>query len=168
MSLKEILSKKGIKKAMAAALTAALLFSSVSGVLAAGEGIPDPAIDRSLTIHKYRMDDITEARVRCDGTVQSVPSTAVPLQDVQFKITKMQDSDVTKQDTSWTPVTLTTNAQGTTTITGNSKLPMGIYLVQEIDNPAVDIKAADCLVSLPLTNPAGDGFMMFISIQRIN
>ena len=80
----------------------------------------------------------------------------------------MQDSDVTKQDTSWTPVTLTTNAQGTATITGNSKLPMGIYLVQEIDNPAVDIKAADCLVSLPLTNPAGDGWIYDVHIYPKN
>lgn len=168
MNLKKILSKKGIKKAMVAALTATLLFSSMSGVFAAGEGIPDPTIDRSITIHKYRMDDITEAKVRCDGTVQTVPDTAIALQDVQFKITKMQDSDVTKQDTSWTPVTLTTNAQGTTTITGNSKLPMGIYLVQEIDNPAVDIKAADCLVSLPLTNPAGDGWIYDVHIYPKN
>lgn len=168
MKFKKLISKKGFKKAVTAVLTLTMLFSSVVSVFAAGEGISDPAIDRSITIHKYRMDDITEARVRCDGTVQTVPSTAVALQDVQFKITKMQDSDVTKQDTSWTPVTLTTNAQGTATITGNSKLPMGIYLVQEIDNPAVDIKAADCLVSLPLTNPAGDGWIYDVHIYPKN
>lgn len=147
----------------------ALLLSALpSAAFASGEGIPDPSIDRSITIHKYRMDDITEAEVRCDGTEQDVPESAVPLEDVQFKITKMQDNNTEAVDTSWTPVTLTTDATGTATISGNSKLPQGVYLVQEIDNPAVDIKAEDCLVSLPLTNPAGDGWIYDVHVYPKN
>ena len=58
MKFKKLISKKGFKKAVTAALTLTMLFSSVVSVFAAGEGIPDPAIDRSITIHKYRMDDM--------------------------------------------------------------------------------------------------------------
>lgn len=172
MKFKDLLSKQVFKKMTSAVITTAMIFSVFTAVMptvsAAGEGIPDPSIDRSITIHKYRMDDITEAKIRGDGTVQEVPDSAVPLEDVQFKITKMMDDDTSKQDTSWTPVTVTTNAQGIATYSGNSKLPIGIYLVQEIDNPAVEVKAADCLVSLPLTNPTGDGWIYDVHIYPKN
>lgn len=63
MKFKKLISKKGFKKAVTAVLTLTMLFSSVVSVFAAGEGIPDPAIDRSITIHKYRMDEIGRAHV---------------------------------------------------------------------------------------------------------
>ena len=170
MKFNELLSQKKIKKAAVAfLLTTAMVFTVLPSVSAAqGKGIPNPTVDRSITIHKYRMDDITEAKIRGDGLEQEVPEVAVPLEDVQFKITKVRDDDTSKQDTSWNPVTVTTDATGTATYSGNSKLPMGIYLVQEIDNPAVDIKAADCLVSLPLTNPAGDGWIYDVHVYPKN
>lgn len=168
MKFQKNIFKNGIKKVVVVALTVTMLTTSMASVFAAGEGIPDPSIDRSITIHKYRMDDITEAKIRGDGLEQEVPEGAVPLEDVQFKLTKMQDSDTSKQDTSWTPVTLTTNEKGEASYSGNSKLPQGIYLLQEIDNPSVAIKAADCLVSLPLTNPAGDGWIYDVHVYPKN
>ncbi|MEG1331883.1 MAG: SpaH/EbpB family LPXTG-anchored major pilin, partial [Eubacterium sp.] len=88
----------------------------------------------------------------------------VPLPSIQFKVTKMQDADHTKVDTGWNIKTVTTGEDGSVTISGNDNLPMGVYRVEEQDNPAVAQKAAPCLVSVPLTNPVGDGWIYNVHV----
>lgn len=153
-----------IKKLGGIALSLAVLCTSCTPTFAA-TGSPDTSMERSLTIHKYRMEDMSNSTT--EGTGQQtdvVPTDAVPLPGIAFKVTKMQDTDNTKVDTTWNIQTVTTGADGSVTISGNSNLPMGVYKVEEQTNPAVAVKADPCLVSVPLTNPAGDGWIYNVHI----
>ena len=90
-----------LKKIGGLALSIAVLCTSCGPAFAAA-GSPDTNATRSLTIHKYRMEDITKATIEGSGQQNdTVPADAIPLPGVNFKVAKMQDSDNTKVDTSW-------------------------------------------------------------------
>lgn len=153
-----------IKKLGGIAMSFVVLCTSCTPSFAA-TGSPDTSIERSLTIHKYRLEDMSHSTT--EGTGQQtdvVPADAIPLPGIPFKVTKMQDADHTKVDTTWNIQTVTTGADGAVTIRGNSSLPMGIYKVEEQTNPAIAIKADPCLVSVPLTNPTGDGWIYNVHV----
>ncbi|MFR3144934.1 isopeptide-forming domain-containing fimbrial protein [Eubacterium sp. AM05-23] len=153
-----------LKKLGGIALSFAVLCTSCTPSFAA-TGSPDTSVERSLTIHKYHMEDMSHSTT--EGTGQQtdvVPADAIPLPGIQFKVTKMQDTDHTKVDSTWNIQTVTTGADGSVTIRGNSNLPMGVYKVEEQTNPAVAVKADPCLVSVPLTNPTGDGWIYNVHV----
>lgn len=157
-------NNKWIKKIGGIALSLAVLCTSCTPSFAA-TGSPDTSVERSLTIHKYRMEDMSHSTT--EGTGQQtdvVPADAIPFPGIQFKVTKMQDTDHTKVDNTWNIQTVTTGADGSVTIRGNSNLPMGVYKVEEQTNPAVAAKADPCLVSVPLTNPTGDGWIYNVHV----
>lgn len=155
-------------------LTGVMLLSSIGAVIqpvSAATGSPDLNQPRSLTIHKYRMDDASQAGEEGTGQASdagNVPENAVLLQGVQFKVDKVNDRDHTQIDTSWQSQTLTTNVKGEATIAGNDNLPMGVYRVEELDNPAVTLKAKPFYVSVPLTNPEGDGWIYDVHVYPKN
>lgn len=153
-----------IKKLGSVVLSLVVLCTSCTPTFAA-TGSPDTSIERSLTIHKYRMEDMTH--VTTEGTGQqtdSVPADAIALPGIQFKVTKMQDSNHSKVDSTWNIQTVTTGTDGAVTIRGNDNLPMGIYQVEELANSAVAVKAEPFLVSVPLTNPTGDGWIYNVHV----
>ena len=157
-------NNRWIKKLGGIALSFAVLCTSCTPTFAA-TGSPDTSAARSLTIHKYRMEDITKATTEGSGQqADQVPADAIPLPGIQFQVTKMQDTDNTKVDTTWNIQTVTTGADGSITIQGNDNLPMGVYRIEEQTNPAVAEKAGPCLVSVPLTNPAGDGWIYNVHV----
>ena len=157
-------NKPLFKKIGGLALSIAVLCTSCGPAFAA-TGSPDTSAARSLTIHKYRMEDIKKATTEGSGQqTDQVPADAIPLPGIQFKVTKMQDTDNTKVDTTWNIQIITTGADGSVTIQGNDNLPMGVYRIEEQTNPAVAEKADPCLVSIPLTNPAGDGWIYNVHV----
>lgn len=162
-------NNKWAKCISAVLLSSVLLMGGLGSVFAAGS--PDVNQERSLTIHKYRMEDTADAGSEGMGQrndVGNVPEDAIPLQGVQFKVDKVNDRDHTQIDASWTSRTLTTNTQGEASITGNGNLPMGVYRVEELDNPAVTLKAKPFYVSVPLTNPEGDGWIYDVHVYPKN
>ncbi|WP_320074127.1 pilin N-terminal domain-containing protein [Eubacterium callanderi] len=66
--------------------------------------------------------------------------------------------------TTWNLQTVNTGADGSVTIQGNDNLPMGVYRIEEQENPAVSKMAVPFLVSVPLTNPAGDGWVYNVHV----
>lgn len=147
-----------------------------------GTALAMPTIDTgatgSLTIHKYEYNgeetgvDSTKQSTGTGSATDSVPSNATPLEDVTFRITFVAGLDnyygtdaialptvdeakgLIAAASSPATYEVTTNSSGVAT---QSNLPLGLYLVQEISAPAqITGKVEDFLVSIPMTNAAGN------------
>ena len=84
--------KKMIKK-MSAVFMAAVLTTGMFAVsaAAAGNNTDLPEATGSLTIHKYLMDDLTDADTPGNGNeTTDIPASAVPLNGIEFEIVKLK------------------------------------------------------------------------------
>ena len=73
---------------MAAVITAGMFTVSAA---AAGNNTDLPGEKGSLTIHKYLMDDLTEADTPGNGNeTTEIPESAIPLNGIEFKVEKLK------------------------------------------------------------------------------
>lgn len=158
----------------------------------------DPTIDfskkGSITIHKYEYNG-NSAGTGTGAQTDVVPNDATPLGGVTFKIKlvytldsyytpagvalpSVADAQAVTPDTDktsgtiaaigdWTTITTATTGDiGTATI---GDLPLGIYLVQETAAPSqITGQVADFLVSIPMTNADGTGWLYDVHVYPKN
>lgn len=172
--------KRG-RKFLAGVLSVLML---LAGSDVTGYGAQTPTIDTSrmgsLTIHKYEYNGSggSEGTGAADDTV---PADAVPLPGVTFSVTKVAElTDYYGVDAKTMPTVA--QAQGMTAIgtpytettDSNGKielkdLPLGLYLVHEVSAPSqITGKAADFLVSVPMTNADGDDWLYDVHVYPKN
>lgn len=136
----------------------------------------------TLTIHKLAPVP-TEGAVEGNGSkLNSLPNGTSGLPGIQFKISKtnikiapgdVSTLSVTAAQVKADPTTynvtekkiVTTGEDGTVVVNG---LEQAIYLVEEIPNPSVKNPAPDFLVSLPMTNPDGNGWNYDVHVYPKN
>lgn len=172
--------KRG-KKFLAGVLSVLML---LAGSDVTGYSAQMPTMDTSrtgsLTIHKYEYNGSggSEGTGAADDTV---PADAVPLPGVTFSVTKVAElTDYYGVDAKEMPTV--EQAQGMTAIgtpytettdsTGKIELkdlPLGLYLVHEVSAPSqITGKAADFLVSVPMTNADGDDWLYDVHVYPKN
>lgn len=162
---------------MAVVFAASLAGGTIPAEAATVPSVVDTSQSVSLTIHKYQKDD-SITWPAADGTeIGTIPTGATPLANVQFKLYKtnipilsdtsdisVSAADVTANPGSYgvaltTPTTtVTTDNAGTATANFDST-GQGVYYVVEVENPAVTTPATPFLVSLPMTDPLGTGWL---------
>jgi fimbrial isopeptide formation D2 family protein/LPXTG-motif cell wall-anchored protein len=154
------------------ALSAAAAFVSIAPAQAVTlPGNIDPAIPRTLTIHKFALGPQNGQQI---GTGQEVTVPGTPLSGATFTAARVQGVDLTTPE-GWTQVSNLTPATAATRVTtadtftatsgtdgvarfnGGDTLPIGLYLVTETELPAEATNAsAPFLVTLPFpTGPGG-------------
>ena len=125
----------------------------------------------SLSIYKYEMDDVSQATNKGYGETtdaSGVPSSATPLADVTFRITKVAEVNSTyylkdgvalptpAQAASMTAINTYTKKTDATGVAKFSSLHLGIYLVQETSGPSqITGKVDEFVVAVPTTSNDG-------------
>lgn len=182
---------KRMKKLLTGLLTLAMTLSMMTmtafaaGPTAGATGTPKmPTIDMkakgSITIHKYEYNG-EDGKTGTGEDNQTPPEGATALAGVTFKITKIAElneyygTDAKAYPTleqaktmasSGTPIVQTTDATGKTKF---DNLTLGLYLVQETEAPAqITGKVGDFLVSVPMTNAAGDDWLYDVHVYPKN
>lgn len=181
---------KRMKKILTGLLTLAMTLSMMTMTAFAADGSTPgttpkmPTIDKertgSITIHKYEYNG-TDGVTGTGEDNQIPPEGAEQLADVKFKITKIAELDTyygkdakalptveqAKTMTSiGTPIVQTTDATGKTKF---DNLTLGLYLVQETEAPAqITGRVGDFLVSVPMTNAAGDDWLYDVHVYPKN
>lgn len=141
--------------------------------------------DRILNIHKYTPS--TPSGENSDGTDVDVGSAYTPLANVEFEIYHVADlsellsgsvvlsktptaQELAKYKVSSRYITtLITDAAGFATFNFSlAGYGDGVYLVVEKDNAAVSLKAEPFYVSIPTTNPDGDGWLYTVNVYPKN
>ncbi|WP_314087506.1 SpaH/EbpB family LPXTG-anchored major pilin [Pseudolactococcus chungangensis] len=164
------------------ALSAAAVTVNVPNFLhsttASAEVIANDTSARSITIHKYAIDNLADLGISGDGkvadkTLQDKLDKLDVIENVQFKITKVTGTNLTNpakdsytEDTTFTPVTLKTDAKGELKFDlGTGKAADGTYLIEELDSPdathAVKRKASPFFVHVPMTDRDTNGDLMY-------
>lgn len=142
----------------------------------------DTTAKGSLTIHKYEYNR-PQGETATNGTgasTDTVPSGAKGLNGVTFKITYVTGvdyykyNDATSLDVDKAKTMITANSTSYTETTKKvngvdgiieKELPLGIYLVQEISAPSqITAPVADFLVSIPMTDSTGDGWLYDVHV----
>lgn len=174
-------------KKLTALLTGALLTVTSLGITAFAAEAPEQG---NLTIHKYQMDDVSQAGEPGTGETTTPPEDATPLQGVNFsvypvnanadgKVPKNEDITLTKtgdtvtgftsDGTAYTVGTVqqkTTGADGTAAFTG---LDRGYYLVVEEVSENIDVApAAPFVVAVPMSNQEGTGWIDDVHVYPKN
>ncbi len=147
------------------ALSAAATFVAVAPATAVTQpGNIDPAIPRTLTIHKFALGPENGQQI---GTGQEVAVPGTPLAGATFTAALVQGVDLTTPE-GWTSVsnltpataaarvntagtyTATTGSDGVARFNDGASLPLGLYLVTETKLPTgATNPAAPFLVTLP-------------------
>lgn len=184
---------KRMKKLLTGLLTLGMTLSMMTMTAFAAEGATGttakmPTIDTertgSITIHKYEYNGeggVTGTGNESDSNNLPTDADAKPLADVTFKITKIAKLDTYYGEDAkalptveqaktmgsiGTPIVQTTDATGKTKF---DNLTVGLYLVQETDAPAqITGKVGDFLVSVPMTNAAGDDWLYDVHVYPKN
>lgn len=187
--------KKMIKK-MSAVFMAAVLTTGMFAVsaAAAGNNTDLPEATGSLTIHKYLMDDLTDADTPGNGNeTTDIPASAVPLNGIEFEIVKLKitldadgnavsstdgkiptnasevTEDMLDKDTAQTVITSGTDEDGKDLgIAAIDSLPRGFYYVTELPSEKVAEPVAPFIVSVPMTNPEGNGWITDVHVYPKN
>lgn len=177
---------KRMKKLLTGLLTLAMTLSMMTMTAFAAEPPAKmPTIDfdsskkGSITIHKYEYNG--EAKVTGTGEDnQTPPEGAEPLANVKFKITKIAElSAYYGTDAEAFPtveaakgmaaIDISEKATGSDGVATFNELPLGLYLVQETEAPAqITGKVGDFLVSVPMTNAAGDDWLYDVHVYPKN
>lgn len=179
---------KRMKKLLTGLLTLAMTLSmmTMTAFAAEGSGTKMPTIDfdvnktGSITIHKYEYNG-EDGKTGTGEDKQTPPEGATALAGVTFKITKIAELDTYYgKDAKALPTVAEaknmaagkTFVEQTTDETGETKfdnLTLGLYLVQETDAPAqITGKVGDFLVSVPMTNAAGDDWLYDVHVYPKN
>ncbi|MGX8832829.1 SpaH/EbpB family LPXTG-anchored major pilin [Amedibacillus sp. YH-ame6] len=158
--------KNLIKKCSLFLALVALIFTTIGLSPIHAIGLPDKTQKGSITIHKYALPAGVNGG-KATGSINdknNLPSNAKPLANITFKVTRMKDNPVSNiadaevlyGDDGKTPVY---QKEVTTNVSGEAKvdtLEHGIYLVEELDSPAVETKAEKALISVPMTDPTDE------------
>ena len=154
------------------AITGAAGAQTAGGDLPAAGYLPNANLTSNLTIHKLAGAD---SGIQDLGTAgqESVPADATPLAGVTFQVDRV-NVDLTQRE-GWdaarqmTPETAAAQLDGSTSVNGVTdengliqfeNLPLGMYLVTEIDTPQGVIAGQPFLVYLPMTvDSDGDGVL---------
>lgn len=159
------------KKLLTGALAFMMAFTMFPATVAhAAEPRPDYG---TLVIHKYIMDELPDEATgdRADGTEKTITG-ATPLDGVEFEIYddggKLMGTITTGDDRS--KVTDADNAEwgGAGTGVAGITLPAGTYTVKEIANAQSITVVEPFTVDVPMTNPAGDGWLTTVHVYPKN
>ncbi|WP_394915483.1 SpaH/EbpB family LPXTG-anchored major pilin [uncultured Robinsoniella sp.] len=176
---------------MAAVITAGMFTVSAA---ATGNNTDLPGEKGSLTIHKYLMDDLTEADTPGNGNeTTEIPESAIPLNGIEFKVEKLKitldadgnaisptggkipanasevTEDMIDKDSAQTVITSGTGTDGKDL--GIAVLPdlaRGFYYVTELPSEKVAEPVAPFIVSVPMTNPEGTGWITDVHVYPKN
>lgn len=178
---------KRMKKLLTGLLTLGMTLSMMTMTAFAAEpSAKMPTIDfdvkktGSITIHKYEYNG-EKGKTGTGEDNQIPPEGATALAGVKFKITKIAELDTYYGEDAkalptveqaktmgsiGTPIVQTTDATGKTKF---DNLTVGLYLVQETEAPAqITGKVGDFLVSVPMTNAAGDDWLYDVHVYPKN
>lgn len=140
--------------------------------------LPDTTTERVLNIYKYA--PTTENGTPGDGpAVAGIATGKTPLENVEFEIYKVTaaPAGTTPTQAELTAIMLPANLIATvrTDANGYAKYSFGTgttndgrYLVVEKANAAVQTAANPFYLSVPLSNPAGDGWLYSITVYPKN
>lgn len=140
----------------------------------------------SITVHKYEVSSLSNYTIRGDGTELDANfevnatqklSDLIALPGIQFKITAVQlksaapaGSNVVNDYEAVTDSGAFSNTK--TTIAGGiakwENLPYGIYKIEELEGATADEATDPFLVSVPMTNPTGNGWLTDIHVYPKN
>ena len=175
---------KKFKGMLSLALTAMLTLGSVTTNATTTSKNPAlPDLDESktgsITIHKYGMNDWPNPGKPATGDKldeADIPNGAVPLKEISFRVEQVEVSgDGTLEASNSTDryslvengyskeVTTEENGEATT-----GQIPQGTYLVTEIKNSSVTKPVDPFIVNVPMTNPAGDGWIYNVHVYPKN
>jgi len=133
-------------------------------------GLPEAGRRCSITIQKYAVDNLNDYRT--PGTGEEINDVNLPaIENINFKVVRVQDDAV--DAASAVPLeggdaysrTIATDNQG---IAYFDDLAQGVYLVIEEASSAVHSPVDDFLVTLPMTNVAGNGWMYDVFVYPKN
>lgn len=183
------------KLLMAGILSAVVTLTALPITVKADDPVFDPDITTgSITIHKYEYNG-TNKGTGTGAEGDNVPTDATPLNGVTFKITKVAtlddyykydgialpttapsvDSSKLEEDTDNQLEKVGEYRTGVTGVNGTdgeiefSGLSLGIYLVQETDAPSqITGKENDFIVSIPMTNATGTGWLYDVHVYPKN
>jgi hypothetical protein len=173
--------KKTLGKLSAIVIATLLLTSlfSTTAFAAPVASLPDNTTERVLNLYKYSPTNASGDPG--DGTEDTGAATGrTPLEDVEFEIYKVPDTQTTSDTPSSGEIaaiqvagnlvdTVSTNAQGLATYTfGAGSASDGIYMIVEKPNPAVETPAAPFYVSIPLTSPTEDAWLYTVTVYPKN
>jgi len=154
---KEEKMKTMIRK-IALLLTLALVLGMVP--FAQADVIIPQGAKGSITVHKYLMDDVSEANDANDGrrSTATIPSGAIPLPGVEFRVREVVpgtgDVIATIGGVTYVAVTSGYDQMKTTTSSGRARfgnLDVALYLVEELGSDLVTVPAEPFIVSVPTT-----------------
>ncbi len=173
---------RGESCGMAATMLAAvLLFVTLLPATAFAEvvSLPDDTTQRVLSIYKYT--PIGGAAVPGSGLPDDSAATErTPLANVDFEIYRVPENTEISAAPASEEIeaiavgrnyvnTITTDADGLATYDfGEGPANDGIYLIIEKANPAVVAPVDPFYVSIPMTNPAGDGYLYDVTVYPKN
>lgn len=169
--------KKVTTMVLASVMAIGMLSTNAFATTVPQAALPDPARNgnSSITIHKYLMDDIADAGRPSDGNEvagDKIPAGAKPLKGVTFNISKLaKDTDPVTSTDYDTNFGTNGTSKGTTDDNGTlpfNNLPFGTYKIQETNSVTGVSPAAPFLVSVPMTNPTGDGWIYDVHVYPKN
>ncbi len=151
------------------------IFISVMALLPQIEGAAQPAVvdygrTGSIIIQKYEAENPEDYGLPATGEEQEI-NNLQPLANVRFTVTRVQDDDTSpaaatpaEGDDAYSD-TIATDDNGRAVF---GDLELGVYLVQEEASAAVEAPVEDFLISVPMTNPSGDGWLYDIYVYPKN
>lgn len=177
------------RKMLAGVLSAAMVLSTMT-VTAFAADTKMPTIDTnnkgSITINKYEGNDTTKPLAGVEFTIYKIANLEQGNNPVELKYKSLIGDDVTiTSDTKYDDIKSVVDAKvADGFLTGTSKttemkngkataeftnLDLGVYLVEETKAPSQVVnKTANFLVSVPMTNKAGDDWVYDITADPKN
>lgn len=176
---------KFLSRGTAVLATIALGLVGLGAFGGAATAAPSTTIDAakkgSISVHKYSgTANNTAARTGTEADAANVPAGSTPLNDVTFKLEKL-NYDITTpagfkeaaaakvatavKDTNVAAITKVTAGNGLATF---DNLAVGAYLLTETVTPEGHIPAEPSIVFVPMTNPGGDGWNYDIHVYPKN
>ena len=177
------------RKLLAGVLSAAMVLSTMT-VTAFAADTKMPTIDTnnkgSITINKYEGNDTTKPLAGVEFTIYKIANLKQGNNPVELKYKSLIGDDVTiTSDTKYDDIKSVVDAKvADGSLTGTSKttemkngkataeftnLDLGVYLVEETKAPSQVVnKTANFLVSVPMTNKAGDDWVYDITADPKN
>lgn len=177
------------RKMLAGVLSAAMVLSTMT-VTAFAADTKMPTIDTnnkgSITINKYEGNDTTKPLAGVEFTIYKIADLEQGNNPVELKYKSLIGDDVTiTSDTKYDDIKSVVDAKvADGSLTGTSKttemkngkataeftnLDLGVYLVEETKAPSQVVnKTANFLVSVPMTNEAGDDWIYDITADPKN
>ncbi len=167
--------KNMLKKPVTVLITVLMLCGLMATALAENASLPPET--GTLTIHKYLMDDVSQAGEPNDGRPITIPSGIDPLEGIKFDVYKIEipesgkvpvDGDYTVDSktaaTKLTSNSVVFNVSKVETLTtdtdgevSSGALEQGFYLVIEQPDERVAAPAAPFVVAVPMTLNTEDG-----------